>query len=351
MKKALSSILVFVLCLSLCACGKSEAVKNVEAMIEALDEITLESIDAIEAAEAAYAALPLEEQEKVKNYETLTAARDRYYELALVGEWCSSGVHLYDLPSNYERIDIILNADMTAVDMVGTAQEFTAKWSVKDCHLTTMGDGIGNNYDVVEEDGKIRLKSTGHDREWMKRDDYLALLDDAFLIVDISEVDLTEYFGFAIHDLEETDEWDEPTGYHILEAILVNQLYDQGWLYLSTSDDFAVEILYPEFHNWITYSDGHVSDYTTEAGSYSFTYDPFNSGLNISEHDEKKCTVTTDLTPDQISFGRAKGTIVFINSKYVSEVARSEDGHSSVLNTAFSEEGYFRGYWYDDIQY
>ena len=102
MKKLVTFLLAVILCLSLAACGKSEAVKNVEAMIDALGEITLESIDAISAAENTYGDLTTEEQEKVKNYETLTAARDRYYELALVGNWHDTYIWM-DVEVNYER--------------------------------------------------------------------------------------------------------------------------------------------------------------------------------------------------------------------------------------------------------
>ena len=52
MKKITALVLAVILCLLLSACGKSEAVKNVEAMIDALGKITLESEPAVAAAEA-----------------------------------------------------------------------------------------------------------------------------------------------------------------------------------------------------------------------------------------------------------------------------------------------------------
>ena len=57
MKKVISIFLVLAMCLSLCACEKNEAVKNVEAMIDTLGEIALESINAIRSAEDACSAL------------------------------------------------------------------------------------------------------------------------------------------------------------------------------------------------------------------------------------------------------------------------------------------------------
>lgn len=97
MKKAITLLLAVVVCLSLCACGKSEAVKNVETLIDTIGEVTLDSEATIAAAEEAYAALTAEEKEKVENYDLLTDARavfDPIKEEYLarqkyVGEWVS----------------------------------------------------------------------------------------------------------------------------------------------------------------------------------------------------------------------------------------------------------------------
>ena len=122
MKKIIALALVVVLCLSLSACGKSEAVKNVEAMIDALGEITLESEPAVAAAEAAYQALTDEEKGKVSNIDILTEARERITILSYAGEWVlvSNGnwrmekLHLYedftvdseiDLANKWELVD------------------------------------------------------------------------------------------------------------------------------------------------------------------------------------------------------------------------------------------------------
>ena len=74
MKKISSIILVLLICLSLCSC-KSKDVKNVEALIDAIGEVTVNSEDAITAAEEAYASLADEEKVNVENYEVLNSAR------------------------------------------------------------------------------------------------------------------------------------------------------------------------------------------------------------------------------------------------------------------------------------
>lgn len=71
MKKTISLILVLIMCLSLCACGKSEEVKAAEELIATIGEITLDNTDAINNARDAFSALSDEEKEKVENAEVL----------------------------------------------------------------------------------------------------------------------------------------------------------------------------------------------------------------------------------------------------------------------------------------
>ena len=75
MKKIISLLLALALCLSLCACGKSEAVKNVETLIESIGSITLASKEAISLADEAFSALSVEEKEKVLNFDVLSNAK------------------------------------------------------------------------------------------------------------------------------------------------------------------------------------------------------------------------------------------------------------------------------------
>lgn len=159
MKKVISLFLAVVLCLSLTACGKSEAVKNVEAMIDALGEITLESIDAIRSAEDAYNALTADEQKKVENYKSLTAARDAYFELALVGDWAELYINLYDVEGMYNQLRMVLNADMTGTEYADGEEAFT--WSVTDCILNVDYGGATRPLNIVEENNQISLEQDG----------------------------------------------------------------------------------------------------------------------------------------------------------------------------------------------
>ena len=67
MKRCLSVLLVVLLCLSLCACGKQEKeqVRQVEELIRAIGEVDAESGPRIEAAEQAFNALEEKQREQV----------------------------------------------------------------------------------------------------------------------------------------------------------------------------------------------------------------------------------------------------------------------------------------------
>lgn len=77
MRRKIAAVLVLLLVLSLCAC-KSKEVKNAEALIAAIGEVSLESGDAIAAAQSAYDALSGEDKADVENSADLTAALDAY---------------------------------------------------------------------------------------------------------------------------------------------------------------------------------------------------------------------------------------------------------------------------------
>ena len=74
MKKIIALVLCAVMLLSLCACGKSKAVKSVEKSIASIGEVTLDSEAQITDARKAYDALSKEEKEGVENYSTLKEA-------------------------------------------------------------------------------------------------------------------------------------------------------------------------------------------------------------------------------------------------------------------------------------
>lgn len=76
MKKITSMLLMFAMVLSLCGCGKSKAAANVEELISAIGEVTLESGEAIASAQRAYDALT--DKEKTSISEILPVLEDAH---------------------------------------------------------------------------------------------------------------------------------------------------------------------------------------------------------------------------------------------------------------------------------
>lgn len=83
-KKSICLILALVMCVSMCACGKSKAVKAAEDAIVAIGEVTVDSGDVIANAEKLYGILTDEEKAGVENRLTLVDAREEFE--ALKGE-------------------------------------------------------------------------------------------------------------------------------------------------------------------------------------------------------------------------------------------------------------------------
>ena len=89
MKKIILAVFVIVLsAVLLTACGKTEATKQVEALIKAIgSDVGLESEEAINAALEAYDHLTDEEKDKVGNYKKLEKAKAEYDKLAGLNEY------------------------------------------------------------------------------------------------------------------------------------------------------------------------------------------------------------------------------------------------------------------------
>lgn len=84
MKKLIALLMALVMCLSLCACGKSDAVKAVQKAISEIGEVTYSSGSVITEAQQLYDELSEAEQKTVKNLDVLTEAQEKYNEIVLV---------------------------------------------------------------------------------------------------------------------------------------------------------------------------------------------------------------------------------------------------------------------------
>lgn len=97
MKKTIALLLALALCVTLCACGKSEAVKAAEEAIAAIGEVTVDSGEAIANAEKLFAVLTEAEKAEVDNRMTLVDAQEQFKNV--------TGEIIYqDAKSAYEKL-------------------------------------------------------------------------------------------------------------------------------------------------------------------------------------------------------------------------------------------------------
>lgn len=153
MKRICALVLALVMILSMCACEKSEAVKNVENLISGIGSVTISSFAKIQEAEEAYYALSDEEQTKVKNYKELEKAKKDLESLGVLltidnyENYLNVGVQAKKFgPLDYARA-MGLNKDIGSYVYTGI-------------ELNSYVRGKSSNYDY--NDVKVTVKCTGY---------------------------------------------------------------------------------------------------------------------------------------------------------------------------------------------
>lgn len=347
MKKAIVLVLALVLCLTAAACsGKSEAVKAVEESIAALGDITAQSGEAIQALDQAYNALSEEEKAKVENAQVLLDAVQKYYGALLAGEWCPPYVNYWDLNKAVEESAVLVNADGT-LELDGTKET----WTVTNGVLTTskgplyFGEDEQGLYLAYSEDDTYRMRPREAMEQWVS---------DHFLEVDLSQTDVSQVCDFYIQDCQELNDWDEPTGNVNTIVMLGSKLSEEGWRFYSTSPDTAIEVLIPAYTETFTWGAGQSNKNQQEAR----TETAYGIGSFVAQvggvytYNGETNTTTSDLTADQLSFGRAKGKLYFVKQDLVQE-EYWQDRYSRILklNDGNDTELYvssMKDYWSDE---
>ena len=129
MKKIIAFVMAAVMCLSFTACTpKSQEVKQTEIMIRAIEEVTDQSGEAIVLAEHMYHNLSAEEKGQVKNYSSLTQAREKYNQLIHYGQW----VRFFDK----EAVNFTLNEGGSFTMSDGRS----GKYEITDSFVTMLTD-------------------------------------------------------------------------------------------------------------------------------------------------------------------------------------------------------------------
>lgn len=320
MKKVICMlVLVIVLALTFSGCGKSEEVKNVEAMIEGIGTVTADSREAIDAALSAYAGLSAEDAEKVENYAVLEAAdaacADRELEEKLVGDWCYN-MELTNIPKmtniaeEYTSVDISLKEDMTA--------KFETKdgnWYVENQKLHINYENVTKTYTVNDEVNSMKSEQGG--KTLIPASELRANLDERFVIVELTNDNYADYIELASNrpDMDEfTDTY----------AVLNNKMYEQG-LYYYQSHDLSIVVDIPAYTKTVWVKVWKQEKRTEAARTVNITDCPFGKIINELER-EDDWPDRHFITLEDISIKEATGYLVFVKQEYVESAEFSKFG-------------------------
>lgn len=157
MKKMLKCLmLILVLCLTLCACGKNEAVLEVEEIINQLPSVSLRDEQPILEAERAYDTLTEKQAKKVENYEKLVEQRSEYDRLAAEDPFAAEYWKLSDHDRKFVnnmglggRLFFCSKNKMPYVEIVGVWRDGD-KWRV-----ITLKEGLYYAHDEIRSGSKV----------------------------------------------------------------------------------------------------------------------------------------------------------------------------------------------------
>ena len=189
MKKLIALAMAAVMCLSFTACTpKSQEVKQTEIMIRAIEEVTDQSGEDIVLAEHMYHNLSAEEKGQVKNYSSLTQAREKYNQLIHYGQW----VQFF----NKEAVTFTLNEDGSFIMSDGRS----GKYEITDSFVTMLTDE-GETITLEKEMHKNLLHLKTEDADYIRPD--LLVVEKAKIIPD----NRYRHLNFNYHLHIERDMW------------------------------------------------------------------------------------------------------------------------------------------------
>ncbi|MDD6189942.1 MAG: hypothetical protein PUB32_10290 [Clostridiales bacterium] len=160
-KRVIALVMALIMCLSLCACGKSEAAKAADELIASLGPITLNSESKIAEAEAAVAALTEKERGQLEKLQVLEDAKADYDTLLIkVVEDAINAIGNVTLDSEnainsaraeYTALDAALQPSVSNYNVLTAAEEayFGAKVKAVEEPIANIGSVTLESVDVI----------------------------------------------------------------------------------------------------------------------------------------------------------------------------------------------------------
>ena len=143
MKKIIAVALVVIMLLSLCACGKSEAIKAAEEAINSIGEVSLESEAAIENAEKLYNILTDSEKAEVSNRLTLVNAREAFEKLQDEQAEAQKKLIYENAKEAFEKLNKVASLCIDGMDDIYSAWHFGI-YTADDCTTSNIYAKLAN---------------------------------------------------------------------------------------------------------------------------------------------------------------------------------------------------------------
>lgn len=250
MKRIIALVLIFLMCLSLCACGKSEAVVAAEEAIAAIGVVTVSSGDAIANAEKLYGILTEAEKAEVENRLTLVEAKEEF-------EKVREKIVYQNAKEAFEKLKKVSELCVTGMDAIYGAWYF----------------GIYDAEDAYSFDYELSLETPGFTSEEIKA---------ARNSLDISEYLAGADWQYSLWIIQEaiTARGDYDTiNSNMAEAERVLQKLTEEY------DDYTY---YPKLKDYYASIKSYVDFFTNPSGSFKQLADTINNyenGIRTLESD------------------------------------------------------------------
>ena len=323
MRKAIRmATLTIIICCVLWGCGKSEAVKNVESLIDGIGEVTLESEESIKTAEEAYNSLNEKEKEKVENADQLVSKKEeldacitkaeeekkqkeeeeKKEKLApFLGTW----VPLYQEVFK-EYYDNSWSNDLWSVNLSITENNDNVTLENDNAITYVSSNAEMSTFELIEDQGIEKLVSPYGAGVYVRKDEYETARDKMFVHINLDQDNISDYIGGLIEIGKFIDEWGDETdtsAYTFSSAAYANEN-----LIMLTYSDVKYEVYYKGSGDAVTYHELY----------------PILQAWGSN-------------TPSLDHFGRAEGEIWYVKKGYVSEINKENNKGADYKQITFTD--------------
>lgn len=318
-KTILLTILMVSMCFMLLGCGKSEAVKKVEELIDGIGEVTVDSEESIKEAEEAYNALTDKEKEKVENADQLTLKKEALEEcIARAKEEEEKKAKEAEEKERKEKVtpfsgrwSSLLMKDWIRGDNKVYTQDIIINDEDQYTKVNENNDAIKvagyplDELKIVDDNGINRL--VADQGVFVRKSQYNEAMEKMFVHVALDEENISDYIGGPLEVGKYLNEWGDETDSKAY--FLSSPAYENDGLIMIAYKDVKFEMYFKGNNDPATF------------------YAPYDLGNGYGN-------------PQLDHFGRVEGEIWYIREEFVDSISDGDsDGTRRITFTdGFSAE-------------